>query len=208
MDHFIVFYKFNFIVFTNSESTLPDFVFTKEYTACNDTDFNIVFSLFLNESSSKNMVVICKNGVKNAIKECLTFFNFLKAAGGIVSNPDNNKLLIYRNKRWDLPKGKVEKGECLLQTALREVEEETGLCRLFPDKLIKKTYHIYHMFDCWNLKQTSWYTMHINNFQHIIPQVEENIEMGEWVSDDEFCDRLRHSYAMLSYLCEVWKNKI
>ena len=52
---------------------------------------------------------------------------WVRAAGGIVTAPDNTMLLIQRNGRWDLPKGKVEPGETLLQAALREVEEETGI---------------------------------------------------------------------------------
>lgn len=36
-------------------------------------------------------------------------------------------LLLQNAGRWDFPKGGVEKGESELQTAVREVEEETGL---------------------------------------------------------------------------------
>ncbi len=57
---------------------------------------------------------------------------FVRAAGGFVSAPDGRMLLILRNGRWDLPKGKVEPGETLLQAALREVQEETGIHGLSP----------------------------------------------------------------------------
>lgn len=53
--------------------------------------------------------------------------HYVRAAGGIVTAPDGTMLLILRNGRWDLAKGKVEAGETLLQAALREVEEETGI---------------------------------------------------------------------------------
>ena len=52
---------------------------------------------------------------------------WVRAAGGIVTDEAGRMLLIRRNGRWDLPKGKVEAGETLLQAALREVEEETGV---------------------------------------------------------------------------------
>ena len=52
---------------------------------------------------------------------------YVRAAGGIVTAPDGTMLLILRNGRWDLAKGKVEPGETLLQAALREVQEETGI---------------------------------------------------------------------------------
>ena len=38
------------------------------------------------------------------------------------------KFLLKRHRdRWDLPKGHAESGETILETALRETEEETGL---------------------------------------------------------------------------------
>ena len=39
---------------------------------------------------------------------------YVRAAGGIVTDDAGNRLLIHRNGRWDLPKGKVEQGETLL----------------------------------------------------------------------------------------------
>ena len=36
-------------------------------------------------------------------------------------------LLMRHARRWDLPKGHAEPGEEILQTALRETEEETGI---------------------------------------------------------------------------------
>ena len=65
---------------------------------------------------------------------CLTFLKrrmrWVRAAGCVVHDDAGNMLLISRNNRWDLPKGKVEPGETLLQAALREVEEETGITPL------------------------------------------------------------------------------
>lgn len=58
------------------------------------------------------------------------------AAGGIVSRPGSDvpELVVIHRPRhadWSFPKGKVDPGETLTQTALREVWEETALrCRL------------------------------------------------------------------------------
>jgi 8-oxo-dGTP pyrophosphatase MutT (NUDIX family) len=42
-------------------------------------------------------------------------------------------LLLRAWSHWDFPKGNVETGESLMQAALREVQEETGICDLaFP----------------------------------------------------------------------------
>ena len=38
-------------------------------------------------------------------------------------------LLIKHKDRWDLPKGHIEEGETLIECAIREFEEETGIKR-------------------------------------------------------------------------------
>ena len=58
-----------------------------------------------------------------------TFSDHLKivhACGGVVRNDKNDVLLIKRMGLWDLPKGKLEKGESYEECAKREVVEETG----------------------------------------------------------------------------------
>ena len=49
------------------------------------------------------------------------------AAGGIVMNKNNEVLLIHRRGKWDLPKGKLDCGETIEDTAVREVSEEVGI---------------------------------------------------------------------------------
>ncbi len=46
---------------------------------------------------------------------------FVIAAGGLVQNSNGETLFIYRNDKWDLPKGHMEEGESLEEAALREV---------------------------------------------------------------------------------------
>ena len=40
------------------------------------------------------------------------------AAGGVVTNKKGKVLFIYRNDKWDLPKGKLDKGETLEECAV------------------------------------------------------------------------------------------
>ena len=52
------------------------------------------------------------------------------SAGALVLRQDNGKwhaLLLRAWSHWDFPKGNVEQGETLLQAAVREVKEETGI---------------------------------------------------------------------------------
>ena len=39
-------------------------------------------------------------------------------------------LMIFRRGKWDLPKGKLDKGETFERCAVREIEEETGFRNL------------------------------------------------------------------------------
>ena len=65
------------------------------------------------------------------------------AGGGLVRNPKGEVLFIFRNGRWDLPKGKIEKKEEIQACAIREVEEETGVQGLQVHRLLDRTYHIF-----------------------------------------------------------------
>ena len=65
------------------------------------------------------------------------------AGGGKVFNSKGHILFIFRNGKWDLPKGKIESNETIDKTALREVKEETGVKKLSITKPLQITYHIF-----------------------------------------------------------------
>ena len=146
------------------------------------------------------------------LKHCM---RWVRAAGGVVKDDAGNMLLIRRNDRWDLPKGKVEQGETLLQAALREVGEECGLpidnlaaitANASPkSSLITKTYHIFNLYGGWHLKQTSWFAMHVTGCKpEGRPQDDEGITAVVWVSPDEWRRRLSESYGTMCTLLESY----
>ncbi len=110
----------------------------------------------------------------------------IKAAGGVVFRLSEEKaeleiLLIYRNQTWDLPKGKLEKGETIQMCAVREVAEETGTQLPMVVDDLGTTYHEYTEKGKEIGKTTYWYSMVFPRYQSLTPQIEEGIELIEWV---------------------------
>ncbi len=140
---------------------------------------------------------VCGVDVRRLVRFLHEKYIFVKAAGGIVERPDGKRLLMTRNDRADLPKGKVEAGETLAQAALRETQEETGLSDIGRGPLLLKTYHIYDLYGGWHFKQTSWYAMQLLDEQPLVPQTEEGITSLEWCDAAEWRSRLSRSYATM-----------
>lgn len=129
-------------------------------------------------------------------------FTLIHAAGGIVSNENDEILMIFRYGCWDFPKGKVEKGEDWETAAVREVEEETGLHDVRITRPYPNTYHTYTLHDTPILKITHWYEMRASQ-QSLTPQTEEDISQAVWVPRVKVAERLKQSYASLIFL---WSN--
>lgn len=122
------------------------------------------------------------------------------AAGGMVINDKKEILFIYRNKRWDLPKGKVEKGETLEESAIREVMEETGIQDLKVTGFLQKTYHVFRRKDKYRLKVTHWYEMHSNYEGELIPEHKEGIKKVKWKNFEKTKKALTKSYSNIKLL--------
>ena len=122
------------------------------------------------------------------------------AGGGKVFNDKGEILFIYRNNKWDLPKGKTEKKESIKETALREVEEETGVKNLEIVEKLPVTYHIYKRNNKHKLKITHWYTMKTTFSGKLYPQTNEGITKVEWLNDQQIEAALNNSYANIKLL--------
>jgi 8-oxo-dGTP pyrophosphatase MutT (NUDIX family) len=124
-------------------------------------------------------------------------FTLIEAAGGIVQNNEKELLFIYRLNKWDLPKGKMEKGESPAECALREVEEETGVTNLTVKKKAGETYHTYDQFGKHFLKITHWFYMICPAVQKLVPQTEENITEIKWVATKDIKDPIANTYPSI-----------
>jgi 8-oxo-dGTP pyrophosphatase MutT (NUDIX family) len=128
------------------------------------------------------------------------------AAGGIVMNPNNEMLWIFRRGFWDLPKGKLDPNETIEACAIREVMEETGISHLVIGKLILTTTHQYHDKYLNNEveKTTYWYAMTTDILQDGIPQTEEDIEAIAWVNQADLAPYLAKTYDTIKEVMEVF----
>ncbi|MDN6280398.1 MAG: NUDIX domain-containing protein [Psychroflexus sp.] len=122
------------------------------------------------------------------------------AGGGLVKNPQDEILFIYRNKKWDLPKGKAEKMETIEETSIREVEEETGVRNLEIKHLIDVTYHVLKRKGKFKLKETYWFEMATDFAGELIPQRDEGITKAKWKNKKKAKKALKKSYANIRLL--------
>tara|TARA_B100000963_G_scaffold165202_1_gene143452 strand:+ start:9305 stop:9901 length:597 start_codon:yes stop_codon:yes gene_type:complete len=122
------------------------------------------------------------------------------ASGGIVSNENRQILFIYRRGKWDLPKGKAEKGETIRETAIREVMEETGIQNLKIEKYFSNTFHIVRNKGKYFLKETSWFLMSSNFHGKLKPQIQEGIKSVKWKTIDDVKKIKKKTYNNISII--------
>lgn len=137
---------------------------------------------FINDLVNSDLIFETQS-LETAIDMFSKLFKYILAAGGLIEK-DNKYLFIYRLHKWDLPKGKIDKGESPEQAAIRECEEECGITNLTIEHELNPTYHIYDYKGAYVLKKTFWYKMSTKHEAHFIPQIEENIEKVEWFDKD------------------------
>ena len=135
-------------------------------------------------------------------KHFLKHFPVIEAAGGLVEHTDGRYLFIYRNDKWDLPKGKIEKNEVIIDAAIREVIEETGVGDLMATKPLNTTYHVFNAKGKFKLKKTYWFLMKSNYNAPLVPQEEENIQAAVWRPRADFPLLMENAYENIKILLE------
>ncbi len=151
----------------------------------NDEQVSVAEVIRKLESGEEKSIVYLSSNEEESWKSFISNFVLIEAAGGLVENEQGEKLFIFRNGKWDLPKGKAEYDETPDVTALREVEEECGLKNLKIKSETKKTYHTYHEEERSILKVTHWYKMEAEGNQDLVPQEEEGITKVAWLNEEE-----------------------
>ncbi len=150
---------------------------------------------------SLHIIAEDKKNTKDKIK---SLYTVIEAAGGVVVNDKNEVLMIYRLGKWDLPKGKLEKGEKFKSAAVREVEEECNVKASLKEKICT-TYHTYTHKNQLVLKKTKWYLMQEKGSSILTAQIEENIEKVEWQTPQSINKSLTNSYSSIRFVIQNYK---
>lgn len=165
---------------------------------------NFLVLLKQNEFKKLEEITFSVDDYENVIKFFKSKYTIIKAAGGLVLK-DGEVLLIYRLKKWDLPKGKLDPGEKSKAGAVREVEEECNI-KVELGKKICTTWHTYKRNGKRILKKTNWYVMFCIDDSEMKPQIEEDIEKLKWMNDREAYQALYNSYSSIREVFRCYYN--
>ena len=75
-----------------------------------DGSHSFDFAIDLLENTASQGLNIYHNNIEELWADFRNYFKNIEAAGGVVINPENKIIFIHRLGKWDLPKGKIEKG--------------------------------------------------------------------------------------------------
>jgi ADP-ribose pyrophosphatase YjhB (NUDIX family) len=149
--------------------------------------------------------LICTD-VEHDFEKLFADYRLIEASGGIVIS-EFGYLVIERNGLWDIPKGKMERGENPKETAVREIEEECGIKNPIVTDFITETYHTYIHKGENVLKKTYWYKMAYSGESHLTPQKEEGITQVKWMTESEMFSIRKMTYGSINEVLDVFQEK-
>jgi ADP-ribose pyrophosphatase YjhB (NUDIX family) len=152
------------------------------------------------------MITFASRNKKEIVDYIKSKFKVVEAGGGVVKK-DDKFLMIFRKKKWDLPKGKKDKGEDIEKCAVREVLEETGVSAKIDWK-IAAIWHTYMQNQKYILKKTHWYAMTCVDDSEMKPQKGEGIKLAQWMKMEEMQEVLVESYRSLRYVVQEYQQEV
>jgi ADP-ribose pyrophosphatase YjhB (NUDIX family) len=194
--HKIYFEKRAIVICSPDDASLSD-PNAVEFHIGDKLDLHTLVGMF-ETSDTLGRIYIPSTDTDATYKRVCGEFREVNAAGGLVSNRRGDYLLISRNGLWDLPKGHQEQEEDIRVTAMREVQEETGVTQLELRGLICITDHCYRRGGVWHLKHTWWYDMLYTDPVDLTPQREEDISKAAWVARSSLPPFLKNTYPSIA----------
>lgn len=162
----------------------------------------------LEKNTSFDAIVLHSPDLEKMWEHFHSIYKIIEAAGGVVKNEKEEVLMIYRLGFWDLPKGKIEKGETKKEAAVREVQEETGLQNVDLQDFIHTSYHTYlNKKGKRILKVSYWFTMKTTESE-LIPQKEEGIEQAVFTKLESFFSEPRKIYGNILDVLAKYRSYI
>ena len=157
----------------------------------------------LEKSTRRRHISVIGEDLEKLFNDFTSLFRWIEAAGGVVENDAREILAIYRRKRWDLPKGKLDPGETFEEAGVREVIEETGVASVTSHDLLTTSLHVFrNKRNDRSLKLTKWYAMSTEHMK-LRPETAEGIEDARWVRPEDF---LNGEYNIYRSIQEVVKQ--
>ena len=173
-----------------------------------DTYKAISRAKLLKKVETYKYIAIITPNVEHTFSLLASEFKVVRAAGGVLQNELGETLFIELRSRWDLPKGHIESGESSRIAALREVEEETGICgEIIGNSPIITTWHAYDTYGEWELKSTDWWQMRKLRGE-LTAQHEEGITTARWFTSEELAEALKTSYPTIIRVIDALYNKM
>jgi 8-oxo-dGTP pyrophosphatase MutT (NUDIX family) len=189
------------------DETIEPFIHNDDAVFIDELDSHTIKSMIHEMQLEKvHAGVFYNNNLEELKKAFYKKFTIIQAGGGLVLNEKGEALLIFRRGKWDLPKGKLDKGENLEQCAVREVEEETGLQNIKLLSPLMVTYHTYHEGTKFILKESHWYNMKVKGDQQLIPQTEEDIHEIKWANKKTAASLLNNTFPSVKDVLQTWLN--
>ena len=160
----------------------------------------------LDDVDVQSVVVRCENASAK-FKKLFKNYQLIEAAGGILQRK-NRILVIKRNGKWDLPKGKIEIGELNEVAAVREIEEECGIAGPTIEDFLCETYHTYAFNNKQVLKRTYWYSLSFSGKKKLIPQEEEGITKAKWLKKSKLAKIKQNTFSSILEVISSFEDKM
>lgn len=159
---------------------------------------------FLKKASVDNPVFIACEKPKKSFKDFFSDYKKIKAAGGIVQREDKY-LVIKRKGLWDIPKGRIDKGEETEVACVREIMEECGIKGHQITEPLTETYHTMK----WNgkkaIKRTFWFMLTYDGPEETRPEKKEGITKAKWMSREKMLSIRSNTYGSINEVLDAFE---
>ncbi len=156
-----------------------------------------VITDFVEKQITMQLYIYCPGNLNEVFSFFKSQYLEVKAGGGLVCNTNDEYLFIFRQNKWDLPKGKLDKGETIQACAKREIEEETGTDGLEIIKKLPDTYHIYTEKNKTIIKHCYWFLMKTDSLTELQPQIKEDITRAVWMKKEAILEAMENTYPSI-----------